>query len=61
MEFIVEDIKHINVKVNGKWFDLAEFAEHFILSVTLYLSLLQCINTKVQTYMRTIIYMMSSA
>ena len=38
MEFVVEDIKHINVKVNGKWFDLAEFAEHFILSfsVTVY-------------------------
>lgn len=56
MEFIVQDIKHNNVKINGEWFDISMSAEYFIpsLSVTVY-------NTKVQTSMRTIISAMSIA
>ena len=42
MEFIVEDIKHINVKVNV----LTLLSLQNTLSSV---SLLQCINTKVQT------------
>lgn len=56
MEFIVQDIKHNNVKINGEWFDISKSAEYFIpsLSVTVY-------NTKAQTSMRTIISAMSIA
>ena len=47
MVFIVDDIKHNNIKVNDLTVRL-----HNTLALV---SVLQCINTKVQTSMRTVI------
>ena len=47
MVFIVDDIKHNNIKINDLTVRL-----HNTLALV---SVLQCINTKVQTSMRTVI------